>query len=113
MDCGIACIKMITNYYGKNFTDSILREKTYITRDGASLLGIKDALFSVGIEGMCVKINIEELKENKNILPAILHWNSNHFVILYKISKSFFTGKYRYTIADPTHGNQLFQRIPN
>jgi len=104
MDCGIACIKMITNYYGKNFTDSILREKTYITRDGASLLGIKDALFSVGIEGMCVKINIEELKENKNILPAILHWNSNHFVILYKISKNFFTGKYRYTIADPAHG---------
>ena len=103
-DCGIACIKMITNYYGKNFTDSILREKTYISKNGASLLGIKEGLSFLGIEGVSVKLNIEELKENKDILPAILYWNANHFVVLYKISKSFFTGKYRYTIADPAHG---------
>ena len=43
-DCGIACIKMITNYYGKNFTDSILREKTYTSKNGVSLLGIKEGL---------------------------------------------------------------------
>lgn len=103
-DCGIACIKMITNYYGKNFTDSILREKTYISKNGASLLGIKEGLSFLGIEGVSVKLNIEELKENKDILPAILYWNANHFVVLYKISKNFFTGKYRYTIADPAHG---------
>ena len=37
-DCGIACIKMITNYYGKNFTDSILREKTYISTEWSKFI---------------------------------------------------------------------------
>lgn len=64
-DCGIACIKMITNYYGKNFTDFILREKTFITRSGASLLGIKEGLSFLGIEGVSVKLNVFELEENK------------------------------------------------
>lgn len=103
-DCGIACIKMITNYYGKNFTDFILREKTFITRSGASLLGIKEGLSFLGIEGVSVKLNVLELEENKSIFPAILYWNSNHFVVIKNITKNFFTGKKNYIIADPAHG---------
>lgn len=103
-DCGIACIKMITNYYGKNFTDFILREKTFITRSGASLLGIKEGLSFLGIEGVSVKLNIFELEEHKSIFPAILYWNSNHFVVIKNITKNFFTGRKNYIIADPAHG---------
>ena len=43
MDCGATCLRMIAKYYGKNYSLETLREKTYITREGVSLLGISEA----------------------------------------------------------------------
>jgi len=43
MDCGPACLRMIAKFYGKNFTLQTLRERSYITKRGVSLLGISDA----------------------------------------------------------------------
>jgi len=86
MDCGPACLRMIAKYYGRSYNQQNLREKCFITREGVSMLGISDAAESIGMHTQGVKITLEQLIDNLP-LPCILHWNQNHFVVLYKISR--------------------------
>jgi len=86
MDCGPTCLRMIAKYYGRNYTLQYLRERSFITREGVSMLGISDAAESIGLHTQGVKITLEQLQEDAP-LPCILHWNQNHFVVLYKIEK--------------------------
>lgn len=102
MDCGPSCLAMISSRYGKDFNLQYLRDNCFITREGVSLLGICEAAEKIGFKHISAKLKIEDL-ENE-LLPCILHWNQNHFVVLYKITKNIFTGKLRYKIADPAHG---------
>lgn len=102
MDCGPACLAMVAIYYGKRYSVEYLRNISYLTRDGVSLLGISDAANKIGFTTMAGKLKAENL--DQNFLPLILHWNQNHFVVLYKISKNIFNGKRRYKIADPGYG---------
>jgi len=83
MDCGAACLRMIAKYYGKNYSLETLREKTYITREGVSLLGISDAAEKMGFRTMGVHIPFEKLLEAP--FPCIVHWKQNHFVVVYDI----------------------------
>jgi len=86
MDCGPTCLRIIAKYYGRNYTLQNLREKSFITREGVSMLGISDAAESIGFHTTGVKINFDQLVNDVN-LPCILHWNQNHFVVCYGISK--------------------------
>jgi ATP-binding cassette subfamily B protein len=87
MDCGATCLRMIAKYYGRGFTNQTLRERSFITRSGVSLLGISEAAESIGFRSLGVQIPYEQLFEVP--LPCILHWNQKHFVVLYKIKKHF------------------------
>lgn len=104
MDCGPACLAMITSKYGKNYSLQYLRENSFLTKEGVSLLGISEASKKIGFETLTAKLTIEKLITGKETLPCILHWNQNHFVVLKKISKCFFNKKYYFHIADPAHG---------
>lgn len=86
MDCGPTCLRMITKFYGKDYSLQFLREKCQIQRDGVSLLGISRAAEQIGMHTMAVKLNFEELKNNA-ILPCIVHWDQKHFLIVYKITE--------------------------
>lgn len=101
MDCGPACLAMVSSYYGKNFGLQYLRDKSFITREGVSLLGISEAAEKIGFKTIAAKLRPQDF--DKELLPCILYWNQNHFVVLYKISKNIFTGKPIYKIADPGH----------
>ncbi|MDD4217873.1 MAG: peptidase domain-containing ABC transporter, partial [Bacteroidales bacterium] len=94
MDCGATCLRMIAKYYGKSYSSQTLRQRSYITREGVSLLGISDAAESIGMRTMGVKTTLENLEKEK-VTPFIAHWNQNHFVVVYKIDK---TNVY---VADP------------
>jgi len=74
---------MIAKYYGRSYTIQDLREKSFITREGVSMLGISDAAESLGFHTTGVRITLEQLVNDAH-LPCILHWNQNHFVVLYK-----------------------------
>ena len=105
MDCGPTCLRMIAKYYGRNYTLQSLREKSFITRAGVSMLGISEAAESIGFRTTGVKITLEQLKKEVP-LPCILHWNQNHFVVLYGLSprplrKRGSQGGYKFHIADP------------
>jgi ATP-binding cassette subfamily B protein len=84
MDCGATCLRMVAKHYGRSFSNQTLRERSFITHTGVSMLGISDAAESIGFRTQGVKITLSQLLEAP--LPCILHWNQNHFVVLYKIS---------------------------
>lgn len=98
MDCGPTCLQMIAKYYGKSYSLQTLRERSFITREGVSMLGISDAAESIGFRTMGVRISLKQLC-NEMPLPCILHWRQNHFVVCYDIRKR--KNGYRYYIADP------------
>lgn len=62
MDCGAACLRMIAKYYGKSYTAETLRKRTYITRDGVSVLGISDAAESIGFHTMSVQTAFNKIE---------------------------------------------------
>lgn len=96
MDCGPTCLRMVAKHHGRNFKVQTLRQLCEINREGVSLLGISDASEKIGFRSIGAKLNLGDLKEA--VLPCILHWRQNHFVVLYKISKG------HYYIADPGAG---------
>ena len=108
MDCGPSCLRMIAKYYGRTYSLQSLREKSFITRQGVSMLGISDAAENIGMRTQGVRISLQQLMEDAP-LPCILHWNQNHFVVLYDIKKkkSFFSKSakdYTFFISDPAKG---------
>lgn len=109
MDCGPSCLAMITHYHGKKYTIQELREYSYLARDGVSLLGIEDAANEIGLETMPIQVGSDSLIEKKP-LPCILHWENNHFVVLYRISKSLFSNKYTFHVADPSFGRLRYNK---
>lgn len=105
MDCGPTCLQMISAYYGKVYSLETLRQRSFITRAGVSMLGISDAAESIGFKTLGVRINLKQLIEEMP-LPCILHWNQRHFVVCHKISKS--RHGYRFHIADPASSMLLY-----
>ncbi|RZK92830.1 MAG: peptidase domain-containing ABC transporter [Pedobacter sp.] len=83
MDCGPTCLRMVAKHYGKNFSLQKLRDISGISKEGVSLLGISEAAEKVGFRTLGSKLGLQQLKKTE--LPVILHWNQNHFVILFKI----------------------------
>ncbi|WP_426327279.1 peptidase domain-containing ABC transporter [Pedobacter sp. R-06] len=110
MDCGPTCLRMIAKYYGKNFSLQKLRCISGINREGVSLLGVSEAAEKIGFRTVGAKITLQQLKECE--LPAILHWNQNHFVVLYKVpSKPSPPGRALYHIADPAKGLITYREV--
>lgn len=99
MDCGPTCLRMLAKYYGRSLSIQYLREKSFITRDGVSMLGISDAAESIGFRTSGVRLTFEQLVTEKP-LPCILHWNQNHFVVCYAINKKR-GHDYQIKISDP------------
>ena len=97
MDCGPTCLHMIGKYYGQNIDIEKLRNLTQIGKEGVNLLGISNAAEKIGFRTMAVQIptNVLETEAQK---PCILHWQQNHFVVLYKTKRNSFY------IADPAKG---------
>lgn len=97
MDCGPASLRMIARYYGKSYSLDEIRNRSYITREGVSMMGISQAAESIGLHTQGVRLTWSQLKEEAQ-LPCIIHWGQNHFVIVYRIKKE------KVFVADPMHG---------
>ncbi len=110
-DCGPACLRMIAKFYGKNFSLQTLRERSYITREGVSMLGISDAAEAIGFKTLGVKIDFDQLV-HEIPLPCIVHWKQDHFIVAYEITQQRVNGKKEVLIhvADPAHGLIRYNR---
>ena len=98
MDCGPTCLRMVAKHHGKSFSIQSLRENSHLSREGVSLYGISKAAESIGFRTIAVKASFEQLLQEAP-LPAIVHWNQNHFVVVYDIKQKH--GKTIVRLADP------------
>jgi ATP-binding cassette subfamily B protein len=97
MDCGPTCLRMVARHYGRRYSLQFLRDRSYIDRQGVSLLGIAYAAESVGFRTRAAKVSAEHFLEHAP-LPAIVHWRQNHFVVVYAVRGD------RVDISDPETG---------
>ena len=95
-DCGPTCLRIISKYYDRIISLEHVRELTETVRTGSTLMGLSNAAETIGFKSIGIKVALKKL--NTAPLPCILHWNKNHFVVLYKIKKDV------YSISDPAHG---------
>lgn len=98
-DCGAACLASIAKHYGRNFSLNRVREAVGTGQLGTTLLGLRRGTATLGFHARSAVASPELIDRINNIpLPAILHWQGKHWVLLY--------GKRRdsYVIADPAIG---------
>ncbi len=104
MQCGAACICMVCNYFGMKSTLEWIESYCKPMKDGISMKGLTDSARNLGFDAVAARVPTERLGSLP--LPAVLHWNQNHFVVLYKVSRK---GE-RYHIADPAKGKIKYSR---
>ncbi|MBP4138725.1 peptidase domain-containing ABC transporter [Flavobacterium geliluteum] len=95
-DCGPTCLKIIARHFGKTIHIQELRDFSETTREGSNLLFLSEAAEKIGFRTLGVKLSLERLEDAP--LPCVLHWNNDHYVVLYKIKKGI------YYISDPAFG---------
>lgn len=100
VDCGPACLKMISHFYGKNYDLRELKELCAVTRLGITLKDIISGSEHIGFDTAAVRITTSELSTAP--LPAILFWRQEHYVVIYKIVER--RGERTFFIADPAFG---------
>ena len=100
MDCGPACVAMVASYFGKNYDLEFLRKECSLGKNGVTLKNIGKCAEHIGFHTTGGYLSLDYLIHNK-ILPCILFWNQNHFVVLYKIKGN---NKITFVVADPAKG---------
>ncbi len=101
-DCGAACLGMICKYYKMPIGLNRLRDMSNVSRYGTSMAALAEAAETIGFVTRGVRTGYEALMRTE--LPAILHWEGNHFVVLYQITKK------EVKIADPGVGIRKLSR---
>ncbi len=103
MECGVACLTMILQWYGKHTSLSSVAEQCPPTTEGVSLSGLAQTARRYGIEAVAARATIDELAQST--LPAIIHWQQNHFTVLYRVSSG---RRRRFYVSDPAKGRVCY-----
>ena len=85
-ECGLACLAMIASYYGRQSDLNTLRREYPVSLKGATLAMVMETAGKLGLAGRPLRLEIEHLRNLR--VPAILHWDMNHFVVLRQVSRS-------------------------
>ena len=96
-DCGPTCLRIISKHYKKSIAIQKLRDISETTRQGSSMMGLSDAAESIGYRTLGIKTDYESFSTEMP-LPCIVHWNKNHFAVVYRIKKD------KVYVSDPAIG---------
>src|SRR6266436_5985226 len=102
MDCGAACLGMICRYFGRKVSLPRIRQLCHTATDGTSLKAISRAATELGLAARALKISLRNLPLMP--LPAIVHWEGNHWIVLYDVEEQFVR------VADPAFGLRKVSR---
>ena len=102
MDCGAASLAMICRHFGRAVSLARIRQLVHTSSDGTSLRGICTAATELGLAARSVKASPRNVLEMP--LPAIVHWEGNHWVVLYGIDDAYAR------VADPARGLRRIRR---
>ncbi|MBN3584795.1 peptidase domain-containing ABC transporter [Algoriphagus aestuarii] len=95
-DCGPTCLRIIAKHYGKLISLQEIRNLSETTRSGSSLLKLSDAAEAIGFKTIGAKLDFKRLEQAQ--LPLVVHWDKNHFVVVYQINKG------KVYLSDPAYG---------
>lgn len=109
MDCGPTCLRMIAKFYGKTYSTERIRERSHISREGVTLLGLSEAAQSIGFRTQAVQATFDQLNEEV-LLPCILYWKQRHFVVLPDQNYDPRKKNAKILVADPAHGLMKIDR---
>lgn len=98
-ECGIACITMISCYYGLNIDLFNFRKRYGSPSQGFTLLSLSNNAERAGLKSRALSLDLDEINQLK--LPCIIHWGMNHYVVLTKVRRSSFI------IHDPALGKRV------
>ncbi|SDU31444.1 cysteine peptidase family C39 domain-containing protein [Stappia sp. ES.058] len=101
-ECGAACLAMVLSAHGREIALEDARERCGTSRDGVDAAALARAGESYGLKVKAVRREPEDLA--KLPLPAILHWNFNHFVVLEEVRGG------RFVLLDPAVGRRVVDR---
>ena len=111
MDCGPTCLRMVARFYGQHYSLEALREATFLSKQGVSLLNLSEAAEHLGFRTEAVATDFDTLRQDV-LLPCIAHWRDRHYVVVYRITRKHVyvadpaAGKLRYTHAEFVDGWQ-------
>src|SRR6267154_254112 len=98
-ECGIACLAMVSSFYGHRTDLSAMRLRLSPSLKGITLKNIAQIAETMGMTARGVQVPLDSL--GKLRLPAVLHWDMNHFVVLVKVA-----GR-KITVHDPARGKRV------
>lgn len=99
MECGSTCLRMVARHYGKMYSAEAMRRLCAIGHNGVSMQSLNEAANKIGFKTVCGRMTVEKMVA-QHPFPCILHWNQEHFVVLYKVERNR-KGKLKFYIADP------------
>ena len=102
MDCGAASLGMICRHFGKKVSLAKIRQLCHTATDGTSLKAICRAAIELGLAARALKVSLRNLPLMP--LPAIVHWEGNHWMVLFEVTDSFVR------VADPASGIRRIDR---
>lgn len=102
-DCGPSCLRMVAQYYGKQYTQQTISNLYQLNRQGISLQGLSKVAEKIGFQTLCVRVDFEKLCQ-KAPFPVIAHWNQNHYVVVYKVKGN------KIYVSDPEAGQVQYTR---
>lgn len=105
-ECALACLAMVAGFHGYDTDLIALRQRYGMSLKGATLKQVMQVAEDIGFNARPLRGEIDDLPNLA--LPAILHWNLNHFVVLTKIVYGI--SRKRYQIHDPARGALTLNR---
>jgi ATP-binding cassette subfamily B protein len=102
MDCGAASLAMICRHFGRDVSLAHIRQLCHTSRDGTSLKALCHAATELGLAARALKVSLRNLPHLP--LPAIVHWEGNHWVVLYDVADS------HVRVEDPALGARRIAR---
>ncbi len=95
-DCGATCLLMVAQYWGKRLSINRLREMSNTNRSGASMQALAITAETIGFATRPVRASFDKLAQQS--LPVIAHWQGNHYIVVYEITKK------QVIVGDPAVG---------
>jgi ATP-binding cassette, subfamily B, bacterial CvaB/MchF/RaxB len=85
-ECGLACLAMLASYHGHRIDLNTLRRRHPISQKGMTLRALIEVAGHLNLVCRPVRYELEHLRQLH--LPAIVHWDMNHFVVLKSVTRS-------------------------
>ena len=83
-ECGLACLAMIAGFHGHRVDLNTLRRRHPVSMKGVTLRGLTLVANQMHLASRPLRYEVEDIQHLS--LPAIVHWDLNHFVVLKQVT---------------------------